>query len=901
MSSLPPREASGVSLPELDHVEDKSRDEVKSPALTLPKAMVRSERINFLWTAGLTGQSLGLPTEPTQVSYEEGSTLGLVTDLYDVSGPSVGEGSFGVVYLCRHRKSDRKCVVKFVPQASVDDTYLEEHRDRDMFGLLLKISSEGHPNVVRYLDFFMSLDTVYVVMEVLEGEELLDRLVSSDITQEFSLNVIRQGLRALEYIHGHGIIHRDVKLNALRFRGAGSEAEIALFDFGHACHASNEKMDIVGTVLYIAPEVFRGRYTTQVDVWAFGVIAYVLLTGLVPFDFEDGLPRAVSTQVLQAALADSQVRALKPLPLDFLEKLLVLDPKQRSTATAALQHEWLSSKYNNGETAVASVARMTPYSSIRCGRRHHGSMSSVSMESPDTPWHPIKDRVRTSDPAVVVTKEWSAFQVESGRPELLRQHSYSWHVGDSPNATWRLGRLSLGEFALASVAQGATGMDVVSRPQGLTFNEAVLTMVINCVGAGVVLFPKIMADVGMLIAPLLCIICALTCKECGVMITAASEMAEAMLHRPIRTYEELASFSAPSLKWPLIITKNLCFLGFIVAYMQLVMDSVVAFFDEEQVKDWIPYIRFGVVLPSFCFLAMIKDLKQLARFSALGISAVIIECLCIMVGGLLIMHGSENKPEYSVTPAVTIGELPGACGKYIAIFLFSFAIIASVPTVRAQLEDTREMHDVLSRSFFILIFINCAVMLLGYLGFGSETDDNVIVGGISHKYPLIGKVGNAAVIFSVLLSTPLLVFCVMSVIESSGRGRICQPLSVANIILRLSLILSLCLIGGKLPYVTEVIGMVSSVFACCNNILFPAVFHYMARRKAGTNAKHPFWRKVKYNAALIVGLCVLVFGFKGSLDTLLQKLEVERLAADNIHVAAVHGALAVPEIEAFTR
>merc|ERR1719491_926538 len=112
------------------------------------------------------------------------------------------------------------------------------------------------------------------------------------------------------------------------------------------------------------------------------------------------------------------------------------------------------------------------------------------------------------------------------------------------------------------------------------------------------------------------------------MITAASEMAEAMLHKPIRTYEELASFSAPSLKWPLIISKNLCFLGFIVAYMQLVVDSIASLFDAEVVKDRIGIIRFCVVLPCFCFLAMIKDLKQLARFSGLGIAAVMLECLC---------------------------------------------------------------------------------------------------------------------------------------------------------------------------------------------------------------------------------------------------------------------------------
>merc|ERR1711871_1258918 len=100
------------------------------------------------------------------------------------------------------------------------------------------------------------------------------------------------------------------------------------------------------------------------------------------------------------------------------------------------------------------------------------------------------------------------------------QAPHSWHGGTAANRSLlpndhrpALSGQSLQEFALASFAQGglASVQPTVARPQGLTFNEAVVTMIINCVGAGVVLFPKIMSDVGMLIAPLLCAVCALTC------------------------------------------------------------------------------------------------------------------------------------------------------------------------------------------------------------------------------------------------------------------------------------------------------------------------------------------------------------------------------------------------------
>jgi len=438
-------------------------------------------------------------------------------------------------------------------------------------------------------------------------------------------------------------------------------------------------------------------------------------------------------------------------------------------------------------------------------------------------------------------------------------------------ASVQVGEDSLAHFAMAAQAQAGGGGDVVARPQGLTFNEAVMTMIVNCVGAGVVLFPKIMTDVGMLIAPLLCTICAFTCLECGVMLTSAAEMAEKYLGTPIKTYEELAEFSAPKGRIGLLITKNAAFLGFVIAYMQLVIDSVATFFAKPEDVKFI--LRFAVVMPLFCVLAMIRDLKQLAKFGTLGICMVIVECGCIMGGGVTLMF-TEDDIKYNPLPAVDGSELPGACGKYIAIFLFSFAILGTVPTVRAQLENPSEMHGVLSRSFIMLIFINCAVMTCGYLGYGSKAGDNVIVdmAGKGGWYTYAGYAGSISVVVNVLLSTPLYLFCVMSVIEASGTGAIFTQLSPANMGLRVTLVVTLGSIGYMLPYVGEVIGLVSSVFACCNNILFPAMFHYFARKKVDTVAKHATLRQVKYIGSLLVGLCVLIFGFQGSLETLLSKL-----------------------------
>jgi len=279
-------------------------------------------------------------------------------------------------------------------------------------------------------------------------------------------------------------------------------------------------------------------------------------------------------------------------------------------------------------------------------------------------------------------------------------------------------------------------------------------------------------------------------------------------------------------------------------------------------------------------MGMIKDLKQLARFSTVGITAVIIECTCIMGGGVLIWTGGGQ--DYSVGPVVPPSALPGAMGKYIATFLFSFAILGTVPSVRAQLAEPSQMHAILSRSFIILVCINCVVMGLGYLGFGSEAPDNVVV-GLSKTYPWIGQVASVAVLVNVLLSSPLFIFCVVGAFEASGSGlrRVHRPLSLPNIGVRIGIITAMCLIGDQLPYVGDLIGIVSSVFAVFNNILWPAIFHYKARQLAGTTARHPTWRIIKYVSAVIVGVLVLVFGLQGSLNSLQTHLEEDRIKAQN--------------------
>mmetsp|Transcript_24517 Transcript_24517/g.58108 ORF Transcript_24517/g.58108 Transcript_24517/m.58108 type:complete len:400 (-) Transcript_24517:102-1301(-) len=390
-----------------------------------------------------------------------------------------------------------------------------------------------------------------------------------------------------------------------------------------------------------------------------------------------------------------------------------------------------------------------------------------------------------------------------------------------------------------------------------------------------------MADVGMGLAPLLCAVCALTCAECGIMICGGCSIAENMLGiARIPNYEKLAeTIGGGVAKKFLTVTKNFALLGTVTAYIQLVCDSLGSFLSGPMEDKPMLTIRFCVVLPIFGLLAMLTDLTQLAKLSGVGIGAVVVECGSIILGGLALFFSAPSCEEdplgcvhLSLAPTVPSEMLPGRCGKYLAIFLFSYAILAMVPSLRSELADPTQMHAILTRSFGLLVVINCTVMTLGYIGFGAATPDNIML-GIAQKFPMLGIIASGSIIINILISTPLNIFCIVTAFEATGNSPVHTPLTSANVVFRVGLITTICLVGSTLPYITEIIGCVASVFACCNNILFPMTFHWYGRQQAGIIPQNPYWRQVKYICSLAIGCIVLVFGFSSSVSDLLAKME----------------------------
>lgn len=193
-------------------------------------------------------------------------------------------------------------------------------------------------------------------MEHLEGLELLEKFEDDfPITEAYCQPVMRQVLASLRHIHEVvGLHHRDVKLENFRYRTRSPDSELVLVDFGLSRFV-NEKWDgsVSGTLLYMAPEGVRAiapdaeeGYTAPADVWAAGVIFYILLTGRPPWKDEAiwalGKSEAEAKELLNQTLASEHLKGVTPEAVNLLRLLLELDQQHRTTAASALSQPWLS-------------------------------------------------------------------------------------------------------------------------------------------------------------------------------------------------------------------------------------------------------------------------------------------------------------------------------------------------------------------------------------------------------------------------------------------------------------------------------------------------------------------------------------------------------------------------------
>ncbi|XP_044366562.1 CDPK-related kinase 3 isoform X4 [Triticum aestivum] len=203
----------------------------------------------------------------------------------------------------------------------------------------------GHKNLVKFYDAYEDDENVYIVMELCEGGELLDRILARGgrYIEEDAKAIVVQILSAVAFCHLQGVVHRDLKPENFLFTTRDENAPMKLIDFGLSDFIRPDERlnDITGSAYYVAPEVLRRSYSTEADIWSIGVITYILLCGSRPFwaRTESGIFRSVLKDIPN--FDDSPWPSVSAEAKDFVKIFLNRDYRKRMSAVQALTHPWL--------------------------------------------------------------------------------------------------------------------------------------------------------------------------------------------------------------------------------------------------------------------------------------------------------------------------------------------------------------------------------------------------------------------------------------------------------------------------------------------------------------------------------------------------------------------------------
>jgi len=272
-----------------------------------------------------------------------------IEEVYDgvQTGPVLGSGISGVVRLVTHKATGVKYAVKCLDLGLVDtEEGLMQLREE-----IYIMCQLDHPNIVRLEEVYESHSEIYLVQELCLGGELFDRLDEQPdyhYTEAECARLIKQMLCAVRYLHSKGIIHRDLKLENFLFSSSAPDSELKMIDFGLSKHFQYGEIQqqAVGTPYTVAPEVIRGRYDERCDIWAIGVIAFLLLSGDPPFGGCGG-PEPLMTvraNILNGAYEFEPFEIwdlVSDSAKEFIHSLLVTNPKFRPTASNAQKLPWL--------------------------------------------------------------------------------------------------------------------------------------------------------------------------------------------------------------------------------------------------------------------------------------------------------------------------------------------------------------------------------------------------------------------------------------------------------------------------------------------------------------------------------------------------------------------------------
>jgi serine/threonine protein kinase len=279
--------------------------------------------------------------------------------LYDL-GPEIGSGSTSTVHKSTQKASGKVFATKVVSAAGLQTPGVADQFASEV----LALKRCRHPHVVSLEDAVVDENKLYLVTELLTGGELFDYVVKrGTLGEDEAASILSDVGDAIRFMHDQGVIHRDLKPENLLLAKESPVGfpTVKIIDFGLSKARATRDVcaSFLGTRGYLAPEMLKRRtYSEAVDMWAFGVIAYVLLCGCLPFDDDAARINSPNASKKFELRFPSWARGLSKGARDLLANLLQVDPRRRYTAAQCCRHPWLRGTAERSSVPLSSPAML---------------------------------------------------------------------------------------------------------------------------------------------------------------------------------------------------------------------------------------------------------------------------------------------------------------------------------------------------------------------------------------------------------------------------------------------------------------------------------------------------------------------------------------------------------------
>uniref|UniRef100_A0AAY5F1F5 Ribosomal protein S6 kinase n=1 Tax=Electrophorus electricus TaxID=8005 RepID=A0AAY5F1F5_ELEEL len=276
----------------------------------------------------------------------------------DLKEVALGEGSFSICRQCTHKKSEQKYAVKIVSKR------MEAQTKKEIAALKL---CDGHPNIVKLHEIYHDQLHTYLVLELLRGGELLERIRRKQHFSETEASrIMRRLVSAVSHMHDVGVVHRDLKPENLLFTDESESSEIKVIDFGFARLKPPDDQLLKTpcfTLQYAAPEILTyDGYDESCDLWSLGVILYTMLSGQVPFQCQEkSLTRTSAEEIMKKikqgdfSFQGEAWKNVSQQAKELIQELLTVDPTKRLKMCELRYNAWLQD-----DSQLSSNPLMTP-------------------------------------------------------------------------------------------------------------------------------------------------------------------------------------------------------------------------------------------------------------------------------------------------------------------------------------------------------------------------------------------------------------------------------------------------------------------------------------------------------------------------------------------------------------